>query len=339
MTPAVITAFHQPIVYHRSDEFAPLFERVRAKLSALVGGKPVGLFVGSGTLGNEAVAATLAADPARDQGLILVNGEFGGRLLKQAQRVGLNPRVLRWDWGQPWQLDAVAAVLAELPPGGWVWAAHHETSTGVQNDLPGLVRIARRHGHRVCVDCVSSLATVPVDLSEVYLATGASGKAIGSYSGIAFVFANPAELAHLESHRIPSYLDVAATISSEGPRFTMPSPLVTALDAALDVFATPERRAERFAHIERVGSYLRARLTEAGYTPLAPDAIANPSIVTFAPKPGETAAEFVELCAEWGYQIAGQSGYLAERQLVQMAVMGHITRADLQPLLDRLAMR
>jgi aspartate aminotransferase-like enzyme len=337
MAPAVTAAFHRPIVYHRADEFAPLYDRVRAKLSALVGGKPVGLFVGSGTLGNDAVAATLAADPARDNGLVLVSGEFGGRLLKQTQRFGLSPRVLRWEWGQPWQLDEIEATFRTMPRGGWVWGAHHETSTGVQNDLPSLVKLAKQYGQRVCVDCVSSLATVPVDLTDVYLATGASGKAIGSYSGVAFVFANPSELTHLDPSRIPSYFDVAATIMTDGPRFTVPSPLIASLDVALDAFTTAERRAARFRAIAKVGGYLRARLSEAGYTPFADEAIANPSIVTFAPKDGQSAADFVAMCREWGYQIAGQSGYLAERRLVQIAVMGHITRDDVKPLLDRLA--
>ena len=70
---------------------------------------------------------------------------------------------------------------------------------------------------------------------------------------------------------------------------------------------------------------------------MAPQAIANPSIVTFAPPDGISSADFVEQCRVWGYQIAGQSGYLAERRLVQIAVMGAVTASDVEPLLDRLA--
>ncbi len=336
IAPRVTAAFHEPLVYHRSEEFVPLFEGVRAKLSGLVGGKPVGMFIGSGTLANDAVAATLAADPARDNGLVLTAGEFGDRLLRQANNWKLSPKVLTWNWGRAWQLDEVEAAMRAMPAGGWVWGAHHETSTGVLNDLPGLVRIAKKYGHRVCVDCVSSLATVPVDLGGVYLATGASGKAIGSYAGVAFVFANPADLAHLETTRIPTYLDVAATVSTVGPRFTAPSPMIKALDVALDTLSTPERRAARFKQIAELGGYVRGRLRNAGFLPLAPDAVASPAIVTFAP-PGEvSSAAFVSMCGAWGYQIAGQSGYLAERRLVQLAIMGHVGRADLEPLLDRL---
>jgi aspartate aminotransferase-like enzyme len=334
---AVHAAFREPLVYHRADEFVPLFERVRTRLSTLVGGKPAALFVGSGTLANDAVAATLAADPRKKDGLVLVNGEFGGRILKQARRWGLDPKVLTWDWGQPWDLAAVDATLANLPAGGWVWGVQHETSTGVLNDLPGLTKVAKKRGIRVCTDCVSSVGTVDVNLNDVYLASCASGKAIGSYAGIAVVFANPADLAHLDSDSIPSYLDVAATLATHGPRFTVPSPLVRALDAALDAMDTAEKRAAGLQRVADVGGYLRSRLAAAGLEPLAPAAVANPSIVTFAPPPGQTAADFVETCKTWGFQIAGQSGYLAERGLVQIAVMGAVTKAQIKPLLDKLA--
>src|SRR5204862_76063 len=81
-------------------------------------------------LANEVVGATLAADPAEQEarsstrGVLLVNGEFGQRLAKQAGRFGLRPRVLTWDWGQPWDLDEVEASLAVEPPGSWVWGVH-----------------------------------------------------------------------------------------------------------------------------------------------------------------------------------------------------------------------
>ena len=196
--------------------------------------------------------------------------------------------------------------------------------------------LARRLGRRVCADCVSSIGTVPVDLSGVYLASGTSGKAVGSYAGLAFVFADPEELRHLDPEGLPAYLDVPSALASPGPRFTVPSPLVLALDAALEPFATAERRASRFAQVAALGRRLRAGLRNLGFAPLAADADANPSIVTFAPPNGQSAAEFVGRCMEWGYLVAGRSDYLAERRLAQVAVMGAVGREDVDGLLARL---
>ena len=77
------------------------------------------------------------------------------------------------------------AALAQQGSDTWVWGVHQESSTGVLNDLPGLVEVARRRQARVCMDCISSLGAVPIDLSGVYLASGASGKSLGAYAGVA----------------------------------------------------------------------------------------------------------------------------------------------------------
>ena len=233
-------------------------------------------------------------------------------------------------------LAEVESTFKTMNPGGWVWAVHHETSTGVLNDLPALIALAKRYGIRVCLDTVSSLATVPVDLTGVYLASGASGKAVGSYAGIAFVFADPNELSHLDVETIPSYLDVASTLKTVGPRFTVPSPLIRALDAALFPLSTPAKRATRFSTIRTLGRRIREAVIEIGVTPMASIEIASPAIVTFAPPDGESAADFVAKCHRWGFQIAGQSGYLAERGLVQIAVMGHVSADEIEPLIANL---
>ena len=41
-------------------------------------------------------------------------------------------------------------------------------------------------------------------------------------------------------------------------------------------------------------------------------------------------------CRQWGYDIGGQSGYLAERRLVQIATMGAVMAAQIDGLFDQL---
>jgi aspartate aminotransferase-like enzyme len=267
---------------------------------------------------------------------LLVNGEFGERLVSQASRFGLQPRVLRWPWGRPWDLDEVAAALDDEPAGSWVWGVHQESSTGVLNDLAGMVRVAQARGARVCMDCISSLGAVPLDLSKVFLATGATGKSLGSYAGIAIVFADRAALGPLDLSRVPSYLDLPAALASAGPRYTFPSPTLRALDAALAEYATPARAQARYDHYARLGAYVRAQLRQAGLEPLADEADAAPVVTTFAPPADETAEAFVARCRSWGFDIGGQSGYLATRRLVQVATMGAVTHEECAPLFEHL---
>ncbi len=336
IAPGVSQAFHQPPIYHRGPEFISLFQKVRRTLGDLVGGRDVGLFNGSGTLANEAVAATLAAGPLAGRGILLVNGEFGERLARQATRFGLHPRILEWPWGQAWDLEEVESALAEEPAGSWIWGVHLESSTGVLNDLSGLVQLAKARGVRVCLDCISSLGAVPLDLRDTYLATGATGKSLGSYAGVAIVFADAAQLAHLDMDNVPSYFDIPAVLTSQGPRFTFPSPSLLALDAALSAYAGFEKAQTRFEHYKRLGTYVREKLREVGLEPLAADDVACPVVTTFAPPNGDSSEEFVARCQAWGFDIGGQSSYLAQRRLVQIATMGAIRKEECALLFEHL---
>ena len=335
-SPAVRQAFQEAPIYHRGPEFIRRFVAVRQLLADLVQAKQAAILNGSGTLGNEAVAATLAATPNPGRGLMLSNGEFGHRLAKQATRFGLQPRILSWNWGEPWHLAEVEAALREEPPGSWVWGVHQESSTGILNDLPGLVRIARQHGVRVCVDCISSLGAVPLDLQDVYLATGSTGKALGSFAGAALIFADPEALQNLDRSRVPSYFDVLAALGSEGPCYTFPSPTLRALEAALQEYATPQQAQATYAHYADLGRYVRGELRRLDLVPLAHDEHACPVVTTFAPPGLETSTAFVARCRGWGYAIGGQSGYLAEKRMVQIATMGAVTREMFSPLFDHI---
>jgi aspartate aminotransferase-like enzyme/N-acyl-L-homoserine lactone synthetase len=333
---AVRDAFHEPPIYHRGSEFIDHFVQVRRTLSAMVGGRSVVILNGSGTLANETVAATLAATPAPSRGILLSNGEFGERLAQQATRFGLRPRVLSWDWGKPWDLDDVDAALAVEPAGTWVWGVHQESSTGVLNDLPGLVRVVKKHGGRVCLDCISSLGAVPLDLRDVYLATGATGKSLGAIAGAALVFADPEALARVQRERVPSYFDLVAALDSEGPCYTFPSATLRALEAALEEYATPDKARAAYARYADLGQYVRQELRRLGLEPLSEEAWACPVVTTFTPPGGDSAPAFVARCRRWGFAIGGQSGYLAKRRLVQIATMGAVTRDICAPLFERL---
>ena len=333
---AVRAAFHQPPIYHRGPEFIRRFMKVRSLLGKIVGGRDVALLNGSGTLGNEAVAATLAAGPRKGRGLMLINGEFGERLARQATRFGLEPRVLSWPWGEPWDLDEVEAALAQEPAGSWVWGVHQDSSTGVLNDLPGLVKLASARDIRVCVDCISSLGAVPLDLRDVYLATGATGKSLGAIAGTAIIFADLEALQHLDRSRVPSYFDIAAAMRSEGPCYTFPSPTLLALETALQEYATPEKAQASYDRYQEMGLAVREQLRRLGLPPLAREDCACPVVTTFAPPGEESSQEFVHRCRGWGFAIGGESAYLAQRRLVQIATMGAITRDMFASLFDHL---
>jgi aspartate aminotransferase-like enzyme len=336
LSPAVQAAFQEPPIYHRGSEFIDRFVQVRRALGTMVGGRSVVMLNGSGTLANETVAATLAATPGCGRGVLLSNGEFGERLARQVTRFGLKPRHLTWDWGKPWDLDEIDEVLGGEPAGTWVWGVHQESSTGVLNDLPGLVRVVKKHAGRLCVDCISSLGAVPLDLRDVYLATGATGKSLGAVAGAALVFVDREALARVDRARVPSYFDLAAALESDGPCYTFPSATLRALEAALAEYSTAEKARAAYARYAELGAHVRQELRHLGLEPLADESCAAPVVTTFGSPDGDSAPAFVARCRQWGFAIGGQSGYLAQRRLVQIATMGAVTWEMCAPLFEHL---
>jgi aspartate aminotransferase-like enzyme len=315
--PDVLAAFAAPPVSHRGAEFSSTLRHVKARLRELTGAGRVALLFGSGTLANDAVAARLSVEEGT--GLVLSNGEFGDRLADHARRWKLPHTVLRSDWGELLDYDRVAQMDFD-----WLWAVHCETSTGILNDLEPLKRICRERGARLCLDCISSIATVPVDLTGVHLASGVSGKGIGSLAGISMVFHQEA----ISKADLPRYLDLGCYGQEDGVPYTVCSNLVAALRVALDRHH-PE---DRFLGVASLAACLRAGLRKHGLRILAPDAHASPAVTTIVLPPEAPSTRVGRELERRGYELSYLSGYLIERNWIQVCLMGEHTCEELAAL-------
>jgi aspartate aminotransferase-like enzyme len=314
--PDVLAAFAAPPVSHRGAEFSGTLRHVKTRLREMTGAERVALLFGSGTLANDAIAARLSVEAGT--GLVLSNGEFGERLADHARRWRLPHTVLRAEWGDLFDHDRLAGMDFD-----WLWAVHCETSTGMLNDLETLKRICRERGARLCLDCISSIATVTVDLSGVHLASGVSGKGIGSLAGISMVFHGSA----IPTSELPRYLDLGCYAQEDGVPYTVCSNIVAALRAALD--RKPE---DRFPRITSLAACLRAGLREEGLRIVAPDAHASPAVTTIALPPEAPSTRVGRELDRRGYELSYLSGYLIERNWIQVCLMGEHTCEELAPL-------
>src|SRR5690606_31544057 len=102
------------------------------RLTKLTNSRYVQVLHGTGTLANDVIAAQLSL--LNGKGLILVNGEFGKRLVDHAQRMGLDFDTLETDWGNSFKKEEITTSLSAAPY-EWVCAGHCETSTGIKNDI------------------------------------------------------------------------------------------------------------------------------------------------------------------------------------------------------------
>jgi aspartate aminotransferase-like enzyme len=322
-------AFANEPVSHRSEIFMGDFKATKRLLCELTGARAVEILMGSGSLANDAAGGQLTLLEA--PGLILSNGEFGDRLVDHAARLQLPFELYQIGWGEPFDLSEVERRLKANRALRWIWAAHCETSTGILNDLAALERIARDFDVKLAIDCISSIGTVPVDLSGVYLATCVSGKALASYPGLSMVFYNH-ELQTAPS-RLPRYLDLGYYAAQAGIPFTTSSNLLYALQTAL-------RRVEwqnKFAQIAEVGGWLRQRLREVGLQIVAPDPHSAPAVVSIALPPEISSKTIGWQLKKAGYLLSYNSGYLLKRNWIQICLMGEWQRETLETLPDVLA--
>ena len=325
--PEVDAAFHTPAISHRSPAFLNVLSGLRTSLCQLTGARDVQVMTGSASLGTAVVAAQLAL--ANTTGLVISNGEFGERLAAEARRAGLRFDWLRLRWGDAFDMEQVKAFAARVPRGGWLWCVHHETSTGVLNPLDVLKGIASDHGLHLCVDCISSLGAMPVDLREVHLATGTSGKGLGAYPGLALVFHDYSP--RPEPERLPSYIDLGHWVAHASAPHTHSSNLVAALAAGVRL-ATPERM-QRIAENAR---WLRRELVSRGFDLVAPESAACPAGITLAPPEGLSAAQLGEELEQRGFALNFRSAHMLARNWIQLSLLGDPSRAALARFLHAL---
>jgi len=326
--PSVLNAFSQSPVSHRSKAFLAEFELVRGRLRSLVNVSQVEIMLGSGTLANDAIAGQLSL--LRRPGIILTNGEFGERLVDQARRFNLTFQHRAKEWGESFAAEEVGGILERHPDAAWMWTVHCETSTGVLNDIDMLQELCSRRGIHLCLDCVSTIGTVAVELSRVYLASGVSGKGLGSLAGLAMVFYNHSLTSAPD--RLPRYLDLGYYAEHDGVPFTHSSNLLRALQTALERI----ERIDAFARRQRMSEWLRGELRKRGFHIVASEVPTSPAVVTVALGKAFTTEKIGRKLEEAGFQLSYRSEYLRRLNWIQICLMGECRRRDLNRMLEAL---
>ena len=335
MPDAVVQAFQQPPLSHRSPEFRDLMLDVRRRLCELTRANHCAVMVGSGTMANDVVAAQLSR--LNTPGAIVTAGEFGERLLDHADRMGLEYVAVQHEWGESLDYDCIKRALVSNP-GGWLWAVHCETSTGALADLSRLKALCRKHDVKLALDCISSIAATSVDLRDVWLASGASGKGLAAYPGLGLVFC---ERPPAPDPALPRYLDLALHCSGANDGavpFTLSSNLLAALAAGLQ-----RQTPELLEQIDRDGRWLRAQLRDLGFNLVASEGESIGAVTTIALPAGPSTNHTIDsermgnALAELGFYTSYASSYLRERNWLQVCLMGEVSRPQLERLIPVLA--
>jgi 2-aminoethylphosphonate-pyruvate transaminase len=261
---------------------------LRRKLMDVVGGHDTHVCVplqGSGTFAVEAAINTLV--PRDGHLLVLVNGAYGKRMAKLTQMMGRRATVFETADDVPTTAADVARLLAADASITDVGLIHCETSTGIENPLAGIAEVVARHGRRLIVDAMSSFGALPIDARTMPFDAliAASGKCIEGPPGMGFVFARRTRLEQsagnctslaLDLHDQWTYMEKTTQW-----RFTPPTHVVVALDAAMDQFIAEGGQPARLARYTANCDTLVRGMAELGFRPFLDPSIQAPIIVTF----------------------------------------------------------
>ena len=177
-----------PDLCHREPEYFAIQDEVRNLLVDVFGVRgsydPV-LLTGSGTSGMEAMLGSVV----REGVVIVDNGVYGDRLAQMAAALHLPHKRVQTDWFHRPTADELEAAAAN-PTYDTLAVVHHETTTGLINDLQAVADCARRHNKRFIVDSVSGLGGEAFDFEALRpdAVCCTANKCIEGLPGISFVF-------------------------------------------------------------------------------------------------------------------------------------------------------
>jgi 2-aminoethylphosphonate-pyruvate transaminase len=240
---------------------------------------------GSGTFSIEAAVNTLV--PRSGHVLVLVNGAYGKRMARLTSMMGRKLTVFETADDVPTTGADVARLLDADATITHVGVIHCETSTGIENPLADIAAVVAARQRSLIVDAMSSFGALPIDASKIPFDAliAASGKCIEGPPGMGFVFVRKAVLEQCAGNSTSLSLDLhdqwVYMEKTTQWRFTPPTHIVVALDAALEQYRAQGGQPARLARYTANCETLVAGMKEMGFKALLDPRIQAPIIVTF----------------------------------------------------------
>jgi alanine-glyoxylate transaminase/serine-glyoxylate transaminase/serine-pyruvate transaminase len=240
-------------------------------------------------------------------------------------------------------LDAIARVRPRV-----VAFVHAETSTGVLQPVPEIAAAAREAGAFVVLDCVTSLAGLPLALDDWGIDAAYSGtqKCLSCPPGLSPASFSPRAVEHVRTRRTPVqswYLDLGLLGQYVGGErvyhHTAPISAILGLATALEMIED-EGLEERHARHRHAAAALVEGMADFGFEPLVDEPYRLPMLTTLKlPEPVLTAGEAKlrgRLLDAYGIEVGGGLGNLAGK-VWRIGLMGENARlTNIEALLSAL---
>lgn len=330
--PAVIAAMSRPMIGHRSEDFAVLYQRLEEKIKKVFQTEnEVFILTHSGTGGLE-VAVANVINPG-DEVLALITGNFGERFAKIARAYGAKVDEVNFGWGKDVDLNIVAERLTQKKYKA-VLATQNETSTGVLNNIAGIGALTAKTPTLLLVDGVSGVGGIEIktDAWQVDMLITSSQKAFMLPPGLAMVSVSPKAWEIVNQNKAPRFYfslpEAKKALAKWNSAFTPNVSLFVGCEAALDMMFAEGLSAVYARHL-MLAKATRAAVRALGLNLLTADHCASPT-VTAIYSPAGIDVEVLRkiLRQQFGVTFAGGQGIL-KGKLFRIAHMGFVDKMDI----------
>ncbi|MET2983695.1 2-aminoethylphosphonate aminotransferase [Aureibaculum conchae] len=340
-TDSVKLAQAVPDICPREKEFGDLMEFCATEITKFVGDPKeyaTVLFGGSGTATVEAILNSVISDSGKV--LIIDNGAYGKRMCQITSVYKIPTVVYESSSIEPIDLKSLETLIQKTDGLTHLAMIHHETTTGLLNDITSVGKLCKKHNISFIVDSMSGFAAIPVDMKSMnidYLAAS-SNKNIQGMAGIGFAICNKAALEATATIPMRSlYLNLFAQYANfektHQTRFTPPVQTFYALKQA--IIETKEETIEaRYARYSKSWETLLNGLDELGLEYLI-DKEYHSKIITSILEPKTDAYDFNEMhdyFFERGFTI--YPGKVNNYDTFRISNIGQIDYEDMQAFLN-----
>ena len=331
-----------PDICPREHEFGDLMEFVSLELTKIAADPATHTAVLFGCSGTGVVESVLSsAVPPSKKVLIVNNGAYGKRMCQICDALNIGYIEFVSSSIEPIDLSALEAVVKENNNDlSHLAVIHHETTTGLLNNLDGLGALADKYGLEFIVDAMSSFAAVPIDMpgQKIHYLMASSNKNIQGMAGVGFILADKASLEKLKNHKSRSfYFDLYGQyqnfIKAHQMRFTPPVQTLYALKQAV-IEAKEEGLEARYARYSKSWEVLIAALKKMNL-PFLVDEEHHSRIITsiFIPE-GVDFDHLHDYFYERDFTI--YPGKVSDYDTFRIANIGDLTYKDMEAFLELL---
>lgn len=322
----------------REEVFGDLMEFVSNELTEIAAdgdNYTTTLFGGSGTAVVESVLSSVI--PLGKAVLIVNNGAYGTRMCQIVSTYGIDYIEFKSSSIAPVDLVKLEGVIRGNRNISHLAVIHHETTTGLLNNLDDLGNLVKKYNLELIVDAMSSYAAVPIDMEKqnIHFLCASSNKNIQGMAGVGFVISNKISIEKLKDIKPRSfYLNLYAQyqnfIKNHQMRFTPPVQTLYALKQAIIEFKEEgiDNRYKRYSDCWQV---LTDTLKELGLKYLVDDEFHSKIITSIFMPEGVDFNHMHDFFYDSGFTI--YPGKVEEFNTFRVANIGEINPEDLKAFL------